>query len=178
MELNLNELERRAKSAGGQEWTLTIDATGDAFLSAENSEYVAEVGAVGEDGIVSDYGKFIAAANPAVVLELVRRLREAETRVAVLEAERTEREKQEPVAWMNEKNSFICKDPKNADFCVPLCVAPPVTAPVRLTDLQVADLFHAWNDTAGSSHADLIRSVEAAALRANGFDIQPARGEG
>lgn len=78
MELNLNELERRAKSAGGQEWTLTIDATGDAFLSAENSEYVAEVGAVGEDGIVSDYGKFIAAANPAVVLELVRRLREAE----------------------------------------------------------------------------------------------------
>ena len=87
MELNLNELERRAKSAGGQEWTLTIDATGDAFLSAENSEYVAEVGAVGEDGIVSDYGKFIAAANPAVVLELVRRLREAEHRVAELEAE-------------------------------------------------------------------------------------------
>ena len=98
MELNLNELERRAKSAGGQEWTLTIDATGDAFLSAENSEYVAEVGAVGEDGIVSDYGKFIAAANPAVVLELVRRLREAEARVAELEAERAEREKQEPVA--------------------------------------------------------------------------------
>ena len=87
MELNLNELERRAKSAGGQEWTLTIDATGDAFLSAESSEYVAEVGAVGEDGIVSDYGKFIAAANPAVVLELVRRLREAEHRVAELEAE-------------------------------------------------------------------------------------------
>ena len=84
MELNLNELERRAKSAGGQEWTLTIDATGDAFLSAENSEYVAEVGAVGEDGIVSDYGKFIAAANPAVVLELVRRLREAEARVTAL----------------------------------------------------------------------------------------------
>ena len=87
MELNLNELERRAKSAGGQEWTLIIDATGDAFLSAENSEYVAEVGAVGEDGIVSDYGKFIAAANPAVVLELVRRLREAEARVAELEAD-------------------------------------------------------------------------------------------
>lgn len=99
MELNLNELERRAKSAGGQEWTLTIDATGDAFLSAENSEYVADVGAVGEDGIVSDYGKFIAAANPAVVLELVRRLREAEHRVAELEAERTERENQEPLFW-------------------------------------------------------------------------------
>ena len=94
MELNLNELERRAKSAGGQEWTLTIDATGDAFLSAENSEYVAEVGAVGEDGIVSDYGKFIAAANPAVVLELVRRLREAEGHVnaRIDEAVEAERE--------------------------------------------------------------------------------------
>ena len=94
MELNLNELERRAKSAGGQEWTLIIDATGDAFLSAENSEYVAEVGAVGEDGIVSDYGKFIAAANPAVVLELVRRLREAESHVhaRIDEAVEAERE--------------------------------------------------------------------------------------
>ena len=94
MELNLNELERRAKSAGGQEWTLIIDATGDAFLSAENSEYVAEVGAVGEDGIVSDYGKFIAAANPAVVLELVRRLREAEGHVhaRIDEAVEAERE--------------------------------------------------------------------------------------
>ena len=86
MELNLNELERRAESAGGQEWTLTIDATGDAFLSAENSEYVADVGAVGEDGIVSDYGKFIAAANPAVVLELVRRLREAEEAATLFHA--------------------------------------------------------------------------------------------
>ena len=94
MELNLNELERRAKSAGGQEWTLTIDATGDAFLSAENSEYVAEVGAVGEDGIVSDYGKFIAAANPAVVLELVRRLRDAEARVTARIDEAVEAERE------------------------------------------------------------------------------------
>ena len=94
MELNLSELERRAKSAGGQEWTLTIDATGDAFLSAENSEYVAEVGAVGEDGIVSDYGKFIAAANPAVVLELVRRLREAEGHVTARIDEAVEAERE------------------------------------------------------------------------------------
>ena len=94
MELDLNELERRAKSAGGQEWTLTIDATGDAFLSAENSEYVAEVGAVGEDGIASDYGKFIAAANPAVVLELVRRLREAEGHVTARIDEAVEAERE------------------------------------------------------------------------------------
>ena len=108
--------------------------------------------------------------------DLERKLREAEARVAELEAERTEREKQEPVAWMNEKNSFICKDPKNADFCVPLYAAPPVTAPVRLTDMQVVKLFQDFNERDGASHADLIQSTEAAVLRANGFDIQPARG--
>ena len=101
--MELNELERRAKSAGGQEWTLTIDATGDAFLSAENSEYVAEVGAVGEDGIVSDYGKFIAAANPAVVLELVRRLREAEATTAAARDVLAERRRQiEAEGWTPE----------------------------------------------------------------------------
>ena len=142
MELNLNELERRAKSAGGQEWTLTIDATGDAFLSAENSEYVAEVGAVGEDGIVSDYGKFIAAANPAVVLELVRRLREAEARVAELEAERAGREAGKLLAYLsNDRTQFFIpsmegKDVKHAPYMAhwmagwtPLYAATPVTAP-------------------------------------------------
>lgn len=137
MELDLNELERRAKSAGGQEWTLTIDATGDAFLSAENSEYVAEVGAVGEDGIVSDYGKFIAAANPAVVLELVRRLREAEARVTArideaVEAERAEREKQEPIAWYcdGEDGREYNGSPQMScgRFGIPLYAATPVAA--------------------------------------------------
>ena len=175
MELNLNELERRAKSAGGQEWTLTIDATGDAFLSAENGEYVAEVGAVGEDGIVSDYGKFIAAANPAVVLELVRQLREAEHRVAELEAERTEREKQEPVAWMNEKNGFICKDPKNADFCVPLCVATPVTAQSEGQIDKPTSLLRRAADYLGDAGAPRLASEISSYLESQ---AQPTRGGG
>ena len=81
MEIDLNEIEKRAQAAGGEEWSVTVDATGDAFLTTGNHEYVADVGAVGEEGIVSDYGRFIAAANPVVVLELVRRLREAEERI-------------------------------------------------------------------------------------------------
>lgn len=179
MELDLNELERRAKSAGGQEWTLTIDATGDAFLSEKNGEYVAEVGAVGEDGIVSDYGKFIAAANPAVVLELVRRLREAETRVAVLEAERTEREKQEPVAWMNEKNSFICKDPKNADFCVPLYAAPPVTSlDVPVFWYRPHDYGPRYDGPLHDSQIEQVQRESGAWVPLFAKPIQPARGEG
>ena len=50
--------------------------------------------------------------------------------------------------------------------------APPVAAPVRLTDFGVVDLFQAWNTTDGASHADLILSVETAVLRANGFKLE------
>ena len=50
--------------------------------------------------------------------------------------------------------------------------APPVAAPVRLTDSDVVDLFQAWNTTDGASHADLILSVEIAVLRANGFKVE------
>ena len=50
--------------------------------------------------------------------------------------------------------------------------APPVAAPVRLTDSDVVDLFQAWNTTDGASHADLILSVETAVLRANGFKLE------
>ena len=118
-------------------------------------------------------------------------LTEAEARVADLEADRAEREAGKLLAYLsNDRTQFFIpsmegKDVKHAPYMAhwmagwtPLYSAPPVAAPVRLTDLQVIDLFHAWNDTAGSSHADLIRSVETAALVANGFDIQPARGEG
>ena len=55
---------------------------------------------------------------------------------------------------------------------MPLYAAPPVAAPVRLTDFGVVDLFQAWNTTDGASHADLILSVETAVLRANGFKVE------
>ena len=187
MELNLNELERRAKSAGGQEWTLTIDATGDAFLSAENSEYVAEVGAVGEDGIVSDYGKFIAAANPAVVLELVRRLRDAEARVAELEADRAERERQEPVATVERithgsyHQNVRLTWHRHVKTGQKLYAAPPVTAPVRLKreefELPEGNGLAHISPTGWIAMKEYARAVETAVLRANGFDIQTQEGK-
>lgn len=53
-----------------------------------------------------------------------------------------------------------------------LYAAPPVAAPVRLTDSDVVDLFQAWITTDGASYADLILSVETAVLRANGFKLE------
>ena len=180
MELNLNELERRAKSAGGQEWTLIIDATGDAFLSAENSEYVAEVGAVGEDGIVSDYGKFIAAANPAVVLELVRRLREAEARVAELEAERAEREEQEPVGHIIFPKHRKAPDVRWADNTqimegAAIYAAPPVTA--QAEGYVTALRYIAWE---AAGYMDCVHAAKRAIGEMGALPpppkIQPARG--
>lgn len=95
-------------------------------------------------------------------------------------AERAKREKQEPIAWYcdgedgREYNG--CPQMSNGRTGIPLYAAPPVTAPVRLTDMQVVKLFQDFNERDGASHADLIQSTEAAVLRANGFDIQPAEG--
>ena len=140
-----------------------------------------------------------------------------EKRIKELEAEREEREKQEPLrgAFLNkdggvtlcqngkERGSFgflsmlyaaqpvitqhepvtTVEDRYNADgkSChitddlpagMPLYAAPPVAAPVRMTDSDVVDLFQAWNTTDGASHADLILSVETFVLRANGFKVE------
>ena len=114
----------------------------------------------------------IEAAAEHDAMEL--RLREAEGRVAALEAERTERE---PVAWMNEKNGFICKDPKNADFCVPLCVATPVTA--QAEGYVTALRYIAWE---AADYMDCVHAAKRAIGEMGALPpppkIQPARGEG
>ena len=91
-------------------------------------------------------------------------------------SERASREKQEPVAWYidGENGREYNGTPKMSDgrSGTPLYAAPPVAAPVRLTDSDVVDLFQAWNMNDGASYADLIRSVETAVLRANGFKVE------
>ena len=114
-------------------------------------------------------------AAAAYIEDLERRLREAEARVAALEAERAEREKQEPVAWMNEKNGFICKDPKNADFCVPLCVATPVTT--QAEGYVNALRYIAWT---AAGYMDCVHAAKRAIGEMGALPpppkIQPARG--
>ena len=112
-------------------------------------------------------------------------------RIAELDAERAEREKQEPVAheyqgrdgiWRGFINQQHYKNTVE-DGSWPiraLYAAPPVTAPVRLTDDQVERALRTngayESDAAYAMAKDGLlaeaRAVEAASLRANGFKVE------
>lgn len=120
MELNLNELDQLAE--GAQSW-----AVADAWANPDDEDQDIQlptwiVGTI-EDGVHFDVvivdcdqystpgeseklAKFYAAANPAVVLELVRRLRDAETDVGRLNfLERRQLEIDSSGGW-NEEPTF------------------------------------------------------------------------
>ena len=93
------------------------------LLQEEKMSNINDVGKVGDmvnkawaDGKAEGHGE--ATAEASAVIGALR------ARILALEAERAEREQQEPVAWMNSKNGFVCKDPKNTDFCTPLYTRP------------------------------------------------------
>lgn len=126
----------------------------------------------------------------AVTCNHVGRMERAEARVAELEAERAEREKQEPALYV-QSNHFaqakfspilarVCQQPIEGISTLPLYADPPVTAPVRLTDEQADTIWREIQDTSITSpeypHRRFKDKIEAASLRANGFDIQPAKG--
>lgn len=110
-------------------------------------------------------------------------------RIAELEAERAEREKQEPVLYV-QSNHFaqakfspilarVCQQPIEGISTLPLYAAPPVTAPVRLTDEQVEHALRTngayESDAAYAMAKDGLlteaRAIETAILRANGFKV-------
>ena len=136
MELDLNELERRAKAATPGKWTWkqigSFNTPGCAVFWPDTSKGGVHYRRLDSGGgMIEADANFIAAANPAVVLELVRRLREAEARVAELEAERAKQEKQDPAAYLTaDKNMLVfadkCVDMKH--LMTPLYADPPVTA--------------------------------------------------
>lgn len=92
--------------------------------------------------------------------------------VEKLESHLAALEKQEPVAWLDKSTEerpgdtvWLPCDLKGMDtsWLVPLYAAQPVTAPVRLTDEQLADAACNANNS--------FRAIESAVLRANGFKI-------
>ena len=96
MELDLNELERRAKAATPGKWTWkqigSFNTPGCAVFWPDTSKGGVHYRRLDSGGgMIEADANFIAAANPAVVLELVRRLREAEARGAEMEAYRAEK---------------------------------------------------------------------------------------
>ena len=100
-------------------------------------------------------------------------------RIAELEAERAEREKQEPVAQIDDDECFQGPCRHATAFVpmprgTPLYAAPPVTAPVRLTDTDFNRLY----DEAGfdpnemrEAAEHMFNATQSAVLRANGFKV-------
>ena len=110
----------------------------------------------------------------AAIEALQTRLAEAEDTNKALRV-RLGSELHEPVTTVEDRynaDGKSCHITDDLPAGMPLYAAPPVAAPVRLTDSDVVDLFQAWNTTDGASHADLILSVETAVLRANGFKVE------
>ena len=89
MELDLNELERRANAATPGKWTWkqvgSFNTPGCAVFWPDTSKGGVHYRRLDSGGgMLEADANFVAAANPAVVLELVRRLREAEGHVHAL----------------------------------------------------------------------------------------------
>lgn len=55
---------------------------------------------------------------------VVDQIKQLEEKCNALQAKVEAMEKQEPIAWMNSRNGFICKDNKNPDYNVPLVPLP------------------------------------------------------
>ena len=111
--------------------------------------------------------------------------------VLVAAAERAKQERQEPVGHIIFPKRRKAPDVRWADNTqimegAAIYAAPPVTAPVRLTDDQVERALRTKgayeSDAAYAMAKDGLltdaRAIEAASLRANGFDVQPAEAGG
>ena len=119
-------------------------------------------------------------AAAAHIEYLERRLHNTELCVSEFEAARAEREKQEPIATVGWDRNFMGvvwhgKDMPEKGVETLLYAAPPVTAPVRLTDKDFARLY----DEAGfdpnemrDAAEHMFNAVQSAVLRANGFKVE------
>lgn len=79
--IDLDELESLAKEAGSGEWTLQVHTSGPEEFDPKRDDWTIshggkEVVAWEQDGIQKqEFVRFISAANPAVILELIRMVR-------------------------------------------------------------------------------------------------------
>ena len=95
----------------------------------------------------------------------------------VAAAERAEREKQEPIGRIIFPKRRKAPDVRWADNTqimegAAIYAAPPVTAPVRLTDRDKDDLAAPYSGMGGiEDYRAYAQDIEAAVLRANGFKV-------
>ena len=198
-----NELIERCKEI--LEWKKTGLLKGDALL-----EYTSRQHYAGQYNDLQIAESCTLAAAAEALIEVAARVTELESRleisplhnvdgimardatiklqderIAELEAERAERERQGPIATVGWDRNFMGvvwhgKDMPEKGVETLLYAAPPVTAPVRLTDDQVERALR----TNGAYESDAAyamaknglltdaRAIESAALRANGFKVE------
>ena len=237
-EINIEEMERLANAATPGPWKLvgTVEQAGGDYKDIIPTS--VSCGAFCQGGTPDRADEadlaFIAAANPSAILALLDRLKKAEAELeranelvadlqaerSFLLAERAEREKQDPVAWLDKSTEerpgdtvwlpddlqgmgtrglvplyaappvttqhepvTTVEDRYNADgkSCritddlpagMPLYAAPPVAAPVRLTDDERFGLVSKWVRSPQKMLEEFASQVETAVLRANGFKVE------
>ena len=119
------------------------------------------------------------------------KVEELTQRVAELEAERAEREKQKPVAWVHApkkkpalKTLSFSAEPTRLQKAVgfvssPLYTAPPITSPVRLTNQDFDRMYNEAGfepNEMREAAEHMFDAIQSAVLRANGFTSDhPAR---
>ena len=193
-----NELIERCKEI--LEWKKTGLLKGDALLKYTSRQHYA-----GQYNDLQIAESCTLAAAAEALIEVAARVAELESRleisplhnvdgimardatiklqderIAELEAERAERERQEPIATVGWDRNFMGvvwhgKDMPEKGVETLLYADPPVTAPVRLTDTDFNRLY----DEAGfdpnemrEAAEHMFNAIQSAVLRANGFKVE------
>ena len=123
--IDTKELRRLAQAATPGGWYVELGnyVYGCKEVTDGEEEWHPVIACTDDDEVSINFegnANFIAAANPAVINELLDRLEAAEKERDALRAKIEALEQQKPVAWMSSRNGCICKENKNPDYNVPL----------------------------------------------------------
>ena len=143
MTINIEELRRLAQAATPGPWKMVPVGDGRQKFAVADSEFLSILTVMDEGGATfgtvydDDDARFIAAANPAAIFELLDRLEAAEKERDALRSKIAEMGRQEPVAWLHEtrRDSDVVTDAVKhvwgkavvgalAAYSIPLYLAP------------------------------------------------------
>ena len=108
-----NELRRLAQAASPGPWKMLPVGDGRQKFAVANSEFLSILTVTDEGGATfgtvydDDDARFIAAANPAVINELLDRLEEVEKERDALRAKVEAMERQGPVGTLHDDGHFV-----------------------------------------------------------------------
>ena len=127
--IDTKELRRLAQAATPGPWKLLPVGDKSKCFAVADINFLSVLTVVDECGTsfgavyLDGDAKFIAAANPTAINELLDRLEAAEKERDELRAKIEAIEKQKPAAWISSRNGSICKENKNPEYNLPLIYA-------------------------------------------------------